>query len=86
MSTRMTSKGQVTIPKEVRDLLGLEPGSEVDFVLTPDRQVVVRAAGTPAVAPSGRFAALRGTGSLRMTTDELMAMTRGIDRPRRKRR
>lgn len=86
MSTRMTSKGQVTIPKEVRDLLGLEPGSAVDFVLTPDRQVVVRAAGKRRAAPSGRFAALRGSATVRFTTDELMAMTRGIDPLPRKRR
>lgn len=33
---RVTTKGQVTIPKEIRDRLGIGPGSEVDFVITDD--------------------------------------------------
>lgn len=33
---RVTTKGQVTIPKEIRDRLGIEAGSEVDFVITDD--------------------------------------------------
>ena len=33
---RVTSKGQVTIPKEIRDQLGIEPGSEVEFVRKED--------------------------------------------------
>lgn len=32
--TRVTSKGQVTIPKEVRDELGIRPGDEIEFVQT----------------------------------------------------
>jgi AbrB family looped-hinge helix DNA binding protein len=40
MSTTVTSKGQVTIPKQMRDYLGLQPGSEVDFSYTADGQVV----------------------------------------------
>jgi len=35
-SSRMTSKGQVTIPRELREALGLEPGDEVRFVATPE--------------------------------------------------
>ena len=33
---RLTSKGQVTIPKRVRDYLGLKPGSTVEFAVTAD--------------------------------------------------
>ncbi len=38
----MTSKGQITIPKEVRDELGLEPGMKVDFVRVGDREFRLR--------------------------------------------
>jgi AbrB family looped-hinge helix DNA binding protein len=34
--SRLTSKGQVTIPKSVRDRLGLQPGDEVEFIETPE--------------------------------------------------
>lgn len=40
----LTSKGQTTIPKEVRDLLRLKPGDKLDFVIEPDGRVMVRAA------------------------------------------
>ena len=80
MSTTVTSKGQVTIPKQMRDYLGLQPGSQVDFSYTADGQVVIRP-----VAPArkrkakSRFAALRGTVKLGMSTDEYMNLIRGYD-------
>lgn len=40
---RVTTKGQVTIPKEVRDALGIKPGSEVDFILEDGDARLVRA-------------------------------------------
>jgi len=39
MAATVTSKGQVTIPKPARDLLGIEPGSKVDFERTPDGRI-----------------------------------------------
>jgi len=77
MSTNVTSKGQVTIPKPVRDRLGLKPGSAVDFQLAPDGQIVLVKAG--AAPPVSRFAALRGRAGAGLTTDEIMALTRGED-------
>jgi AbrB family looped-hinge helix DNA binding protein len=72
--TKMTAKGQVTIPKRLRDYLGLKPGSNVDFEMTEDGRVVLR----PREArPDDRFARLRGSAKLGMTTDEIMALTRG---------
>ncbi len=38
----VTSKGQVTIPKEIRDRLGVRPGSRIDFVETETGEIVVR--------------------------------------------
>ena len=76
MSSRVTRKGQVTIPKRVRDHLGIEPGSVVDFEWAPDGRVLLVKAG--GAGPS-RFAKVRGTATVKITTDELMAMTRGDD-------
>ena len=77
MSTTVTSKGQVTIPKAVRDLLGLEPGTQVDFRRAADGAIVIeRADKKPA---KSFFAKFRGTAPEGMTTDELMALTRGED-------
>jgi AbrB family looped-hinge helix DNA binding protein len=80
MATTVTTKGQVTIPKPVRDLLGIRPGSAVDFELAADgRIVLVKAQGEPVVA--SRFQALRGIAGPGMSTDEIMALTRGEDEP-----
>jgi antitoxin PrlF len=77
MGSRVTRKGQVTIPKRVRDYLGIEPGSIVEFDVSPDgRVVLVNRDATP--KPS-RFEKLRGTATTKLTTDELMAMLRGDD-------
>jgi antitoxin PrlF len=77
MATTMTSKGQVTVPKNVRELLGVGPGSSVDFELRPNGEVVVRAAATGRRPPRSRFARLRGRATVKMSTDEILALTRG---------
>lgn len=75
MAATVTSKGQVTIPKRVRDLLGIRPGSSVDFQRTADGDVVlVKVARKP--IPS-RFARLRGHAGKGLSTDQIMALTRG---------
>ena len=75
MWTTVTSKGQVTIPKRVRDRLDLGPGSKVDFALTAGGQVLLLKAGV--VPTASRFEALRGRAGEGMSTDEIMALTRG---------
>ena len=75
MAATVTSKGQVTIPKPVRDLLGIKPGSRVDFERAPDgRVVLVKVDGKQ--RPS-RFARLRGHAGKGLSTDAIMALTRG---------
>lgn len=75
MAATVTSKGQVTIPKPVRDLLGIKPGSKVDFERAPDgRVVLVKVDGNQ--RPS-RFARLRGHAGKGLSTDAIMALTRG---------
>jgi AbrB family looped-hinge helix DNA binding protein len=75
MATTVTSKGQVTIPKPVRDYLGIDPGSEVNFRRADDGSIVIeRADGT---RPPSRFAKLVGSAGPGPTTDELMELLRG---------
>jgi len=75
-ATTLTSKGQVTVPKNVRDFLGIGPGSKVTFELTPAGEVVLRPF---AARPSrrSRFAKVRGSATVKMRTDEIMKLTRG---------
>jgi len=76
MAVTVTRKGQVTIPKPVRDRLGINPGSKVDFEVGEDGRAYLRRAGRPVVKPS-RFEQMRGTATSGLTTDEIMALTRG---------
>jgi antitoxin PrlF len=81
MATTVTTKGQVTIPKEVRDLLGITPGTSVTIEMEADGRVVLRKADTTgrSSTPPSRFARLRGSATAGLTTDEIMALTRGDD-------
>ncbi len=74
--TKLTAKGQVTIPKRLRDYLGLKPGSDIWFELAEDGRVFLKTGGGP---PQDRFARLRGSAKLGMTTDEMMRFLRGDD-------
>jgi AbrB family looped-hinge helix DNA binding protein len=73
---RITSKGQVTIPQQVRHELGLEPGDEVKIVVDAGAARIV-----PVHGPTGRgrrvVHALLGRGDGDLSTDEIMALTRG---------
>jgi AbrB family looped-hinge helix DNA binding protein len=73
---RLTSKGQVTIPAAIREQVGLHPGTPVEFDVEGDTVRITRAA-----VGEGRGArivqSLRGGGEVAMTTDEIMALTRG---------
>ena len=77
MATTLTSKGQVTIPKHIRDALKLSPGTPVEFSVGPDGAVVLRKAGKDARAVRARFEAVRGSADVKWRTDELMALLRG---------
>ncbi len=73
---RVTSKGQVTIPQRVRRLLGITAGSEVDF------EVDARGVRLVRLSPGdGQViaAAMRGRATVAMSTEEIMALTRGDD-------
>ncbi len=68
---RVTSKGQVTIPKKVREVLGIGPKSEVDFVEENGRVYLIKK------SKENPYKSLLGSATIKMTTDEIMALTRG---------
>jgi AbrB family looped-hinge helix DNA binding protein len=79
---RITSKGQFTIPQAIREQAGLMPGAEVEFEVERDGTIRIGLANNPTGATRGQriVARLRGAGDIRMTTDEIMALTRGEGR------
>lgn len=69
---RVTQKGQVTIPLEVRQALGIQPGSNVEFKLdSAGARLVVDAVGA-----ASEIARMRGAGDVELTTNEILALTR----------
>jgi antitoxin PrlF len=74
MATTVTRKGQVTIPKSVREHLGIVPGSKVEFRCAVDGSIVIEKADT---GEPSRFAKLVGIVGPGLSTDEIMAITRG---------
>ena len=82
MSTTLTLKGQVTIPKTIRDAMGLTPGTSIDFAVNQKGEVVLqKAAKVPGarnkLPPVDRFEAARGKANVTWKTQELMALLRG---------
>lgn len=75
---RITSKGQVTIPMDIREKLGLLPNTEVEFEIDRDA-VRMKKASAPRRADRGQalIAHMRGKGTRRITTDQIMKLTRG---------
>ncbi|NOY61085.1 MAG: AbrB/MazE/SpoVT family DNA-binding domain-containing protein [Calditrichaeota bacterium] len=71
---RVTGKGQVTIPKHIRDLLGLMRESEVEFIVEHGKVYISKEKKNN---KSKRFRKYRGTATVKMSTDEIMALTRG---------
>ena len=71
---RITSKGQVTIPIEIRQKLGLQPNTEVAFEVTGNAVRLRKAPG----GSRGRLVVehLRGRATNKMGTDEILALTR----------
>lgn len=77
MSTTLTVNGQVTIPKQIRDALGLKPGMPVDFAVNQDGEVVIHKAKNLADCTPDRFEVFRGKADVKWCTQDLMALLRG---------
>ncbi|MDH4241981.1 MAG: AbrB/MazE/SpoVT family DNA-binding domain-containing protein [Phycisphaerae bacterium] len=71
---RVTTKGQVTIPQHIREKLNITPATEIDFVEEGNRVFLVKRKGKKAA--TRKFAKLRGLATVKMTTDQIMALTR----------
>jgi len=72
---RVTIKGQVTIPQHIREKLGITPSTEVDFVEKNEQVYLIKKTGNNAV--TDRFRRFRGIATVKMSTDEIMSLTRG---------
>lgn len=78
MTMRITSKGQVTIPADIRERAGLLPQTEVEFQYDGKVVRIVRANARKSSGRGARLVAhLRGRGDVAMSTDAIMALTRG---------
>jgi len=75
---RITSKGQVTIPVDIRERAGLLPETEVEFDFDGKLVTIRKVRGKKRSGRGARMVArLRGQGDIKMTTDEIMALMRG---------
>jgi AbrB family looped-hinge helix DNA binding protein len=75
---RITSKGQVTIPIAIREKAGLRPHTEVEFDYDGKSVRIRRAKAKKGLSRGERLVArMRGTANAGLTTDEIMALTRG---------
>ncbi len=73
---KITTKGQVTIPNDIRQKAGLLPNTEVEFQVIGGKVYLRKIENT---RRRGRklIDALRGKGTVKMSTDQIMALTRG---------
>lgn len=71
---RVTTKGQVTIPQHIREKLLITPSTEVDFVEEKNRVYLVKRKGGSNT--NKQFRSLRGIATIKMTTEEILALTR----------
>lgn len=76
---KISTKGQVTIPVEIREKLGLLPDTEVEFEIVGTAVQMRKGRKTGRAGRRGKSIVerLRGRGSIRMSTDEILALTRG---------
>ena len=72
---RVTIKGQVTIPRHIREKLGIRPNSDVNFLEENGRVYLTRK--KVKVPNENEFRRYRGVATVKMTTDEIMTLTRG---------
>ncbi|CAN5199460.1 hypothetical protein BH20ACT22_BH20ACT22_14820 [soil metagenome] len=75
MKSRVSEKGQITIPKRLRDRLGIRPGTDLDWQEHQGRLIATKVSARDPVD------AVYGVLKLKRPTDELLAELRGGDGP-----
>ena len=76
---RITAKGQVTIPQDIRERAGLMPGTDVEFEIEAGAVRLLKTTRNGPRKTRGQrlVERLKGAGDFRMTTDEIIALMRG---------
>ena len=77
VTIKLSSKGQITIPKQIRDALGLKPGMPVNFAVNSVGEVVIQFVEPSPKQKPDRFEAARGRADVRWRTQDLMALLKG---------
>lgn len=70
---KVTSKGQVTIPQYVRETLGITPNTDIQFIEENGKFYIIK---TENPKSKGKFSKFRGIATAKMSTDEILALTR----------
>ena len=74
---KITSKGRVTVPQHIREVLGLLPNTDIEWELRDGAAVLIKARGARPSNGRALVDQMRGRGTVRMSTDEIMVLTRG---------
>jgi len=73
---RISSKGQITIPQYIRDQLGLLPNTDITLEINDAGEAIIRKNVHKSNRGKSLINLLTGTASVKMTTDEIMKLTR----------
>ena len=72
---RITNKGQITIPEHIREKLGITSDTDVDFIQEGNKVYLIKKKILS--SKKNKFRRFRGIATIKMTTDEIMSLTRG---------
>lgn len=72
---KVTSKGQVTIPLEIRKKLGIDESTELNFTEVGGKVYIEKSKSSKKTS-GGRLRSLRGTSTVKLSTDQILALTR----------
>jgi len=88
MSTTLTIKGRITIPKQIRDALDLQPGCKLNFTFNDAGEVLLQKEEldnknsknkrTMSIVKKDRFEQVRGRADIQWRTKDLMKLLRGV--------